>query len=79
MPHHETFFNLASSAIVQHTFACGISQRMNNFLTGSITYAHAFHNTISGRFETPLGPAPGTNITIDQSIHTLLIGVHANY
>lgn len=58
-----TFFNVASPVICQHGIYGGFSYNITERFKFSLAYSHFFANSISGPFQTPLGPIPGTNVT----------------
>jgi long-chain fatty acid transport protein len=60
IPNSQSFFNVASTTIVDHTVYAGASWKVTDDLTLSVAYAHGFENSITGPLTTPAGPVPAT-------------------
>ncbi len=78
IPDINTGFNVASSAIVQHSLSCGVSYQVAAW-TFSLEYGHGFKNTISGPIQTPLGPIPGTSVRIEGGGEEMTAGVRVRF
>jgi len=68
-------YNVASPLITQHTIHCGGSYMFADNWLASISYTHAFHNSVTG----PLHPAgtsgiPNTSVTSDVSADLITVG-----
>ena len=75
----DTFFNIASSVIIQHGIAVGASYSVTQALKLSLAYCHFFENSISGPFLSPLGAIPGTSITSQASADSIIAGASFKY
>jgi long-chain fatty acid transport protein len=73
VPAEYTFFNTPAPAIVQHHVSGGIIQRMHGWDT-TVTYYHAFQNSITGPWISAQGPIPGTSVTSKMSEDSVTIG-----
>ena len=66
------FFNVASPLITQHVLSVGASYEFIPGCLCSLTYAHAFENSVSGPIISPLlGPIPGSSATSEVSADAL--------
>jgi long-chain fatty acid transport protein len=75
----DTFFNIASSVIIQHGISVGASYNVTQTLKLSLAYCHFFENSISGPFLSPLGAIPGTSITSQASADSIIAGASFKY
>lgn len=73
VPAKYTFFNTPAPAIVQHHVSGGIVHTMHGLDT-TITYYHAFQNSITGPWISGQGPIPGTGVTSRMSENSVTIG-----
>ena len=73
VPDKYSFFNTPAPAIVQHHATAGFTQSMGG-VDFSVTYYHAFQNSISGPWVSPMGPMPGTNVTSKMSENSVTFG-----
>jgi long-chain fatty acid transport protein len=70
----ETFFNVASATILEHTVYVGASVNVTSCLTLAVAYAHGIQNSVTGPFVTPTtGPLAGTSVTSVVSADTFLL------
>ncbi len=80
IPDSATFFNIASPAIYQHALFLGGTRRLNQSLTLSLAYYHAFHTSITGMINAPgIGPVPGTLVESSQISNGLVVGIGVNF
>lgn len=79
IPDNVAFFNIASPPIFQHAVFLGASQRLTRSITASVSYLHAFENSIRGPYETPLGAVPGASVGINQVTDALTVAFHVNF
>lgn len=63
VPDELSMFNAPAPAIVQHHATVGLGYQVSRMVGVNAGYYHAFRNSISGPFQTPAGPAPGTSVT----------------
>jgi len=73
VPARYTFFNIPAPAIVQHHVSGGITQTVNNWNV-TVTYYHAFQNSITGQWISGKGAIPGTSVTSKMSENSVTIG-----
>lgn len=73
------FTNVAAPTILEHTAYLGASWSVSKALSLSLAYAHAFQNSVSGPFVTPLGALPGTSLTSVVSADTFLLGATVRF
>jgi len=73
VPDKYTFFNTPAPAIVQHHASAGFTQAMGK-VDITVTYYHAFQNSISGPWISPQGPIPGTSVTSKMSENSVTFG-----
>jgi long-chain fatty acid transport protein len=76
IPDEATFFNIVSSPVFQDAVFIGVSRSLTSSLLLSLSYLHAFDNSIAGPYFTPAGPIPGGSVRIDQTTDALTVGVH---
>ena len=74
-----TFANVAAPTILEHTVYLGASWSVSKDLSLSVAYAHAFENSVSGPFVTPLGSLAGTSATSVVSADTFLLGATVRF
>lgn len=78
IPNKYTFFNTPAPAIVQHHVSGGINQNLGK-LDMTVTYYHAFQNSITGPWISGQGPIPGTTVTSEMSENSVTIGVGKSF
>lgn len=74
IPESLTMFNAPAPAIVQHHATLGAGYLFRNGFGVDVAYYRAFKNTITGPFQTPAGPAPGTSVSSSLSENSFLLG-----
>jgi long-chain fatty acid transport protein len=75
----QTMFNVATSLIIQHWYSLGATWRWNECISTTVAYTHGFENEVTGPFQSPAGPVPGTSVTTRVSADILNVGVTVNY
>lgn len=75
----QTMFNVATSLIIQHWYSVGATWQWNNCVSTTVAYTHGFENEVTGPFQSPAGPVPGTSVTTRVSADILNVGVTVNY
>jgi hypothetical protein len=73
VPDKYTLFNTPAPAIVQHHITGGFTQSVGK-IDLTVTYYHAFQNSISGPWISPMGPMPGTSVTSRMSENSVTLG-----
>jgi long-chain fatty acid transport protein len=73
VPDKYTFFNTPAPAIIQHHVTAGFTQSMGK-IDLTVTYYHAFQNSISGPWISPMGPMPGTSVTSKMAEDSVTFG-----
>jgi long-chain fatty acid transport protein len=73
VPGKYSFFNTPAPAIVQHHATAGFTQSMRK-VDLIVSYYHAFQNSISGPWVSPMGPMPGTSVTSRMSENSVTFG-----
>ncbi|HKD37772.1 MAG TPA: outer membrane protein transport protein [Pirellulales bacterium] len=69
------FFNAASPLVTQHLISIGTSFRASSHCLWSVSYTHAFENSVTGPIVTQLGPIPGSSVTNTTSADMLYAGI----
>jgi long-chain fatty acid transport protein len=73
VPARYTFFNTPAPAIVQHHVSGGFIQSLGK-VDLSVTYYHAFQNSITGPWISGQGAIPGTSVTSKMSENSVTFG-----
>jgi long-chain fatty acid transport protein len=73
VPDKYTFFNTPAPAIVQHHVTGGFTQSLGK-ADLTVTYYHAFKNSITGPWISPMGAIPGTSVASKMSENSITIG-----
>ncbi len=72
----ETFFNVATPLIYQHTLSGGTSVVLSDSTAFHLAYSHMFENTRSGPLYAPgIGAIPGSNVDNSLNANVLSFGV----
>ena len=74
-----TIFTVAAPTIIEHTLYVGASYRVTDALSLSMAYVHAFENSISGPYVTPLGPLPNSSVQYTTAADTFLVGATVRF
>jgi long-chain fatty acid transport protein len=75
----QTMFNVASSLIIQHWYSLGATCQWNQCVSTTVAWTHGFQNEVTGPFQTPAGPIPGTSVTARVSADIINAGVTLAY
>jgi long-chain fatty acid transport protein len=75
VPTNVTLFNIQAPAITQHTISAGFSYKMNENMIASIAYAFTLPASQTGT----LSPFPGTNVTLQSSAQSILLGLQIRF
>lgn len=78
VPAQYTFFNTPAPAIVQHHASAGITQGFGK-CDLTVTYYHAFKNSITGSWISSQGAIPGTSVTSRMSEDSITVGVGKSF
>jgi len=73
------FFNAVSPAIVKHHLSTGLSYDFDDRWSMAIAYTHGFNNEVTGPWQGPQGPIPGTSVTHSLSTHFASFGIQAAF
>jgi long-chain fatty acid transport protein len=73
VPAKYTFFNTPAPAIVQHHVSGGFTQSLGK-VDLTVTYYHAFKNSITGPWISSMGSMPGTSVTSSMSENSVTFG-----
>jgi long-chain fatty acid transport protein len=76
---NNAFFNIASPLLIQHVASAGAFFDLTTSLQLSLSYVRIFEGTASGPFYTRTGPVPGTNVSIDSTADSLVLGVKVKF
>ncbi len=72
--------NVASPLIIQHMLTAGASYNITDDFVLSLTYLHAFENSITGPIVLPgIGPIPATSIRSTASIDSIMLGATVKF
>jgi long-chain fatty acid transport protein len=75
-----TIFSVAAPTNIEHTLYVGASYRVTDALSLSLAYVHAFENSASGPYVTPLtGPIPGSSVQYNTVVDTFLVGATVRF
>ena len=80
IPASQTFFNVASPLLIQHTVYMGASYDLTSCLQFSVSYLHAFQNDSTGPIVLPgIGPLPGASVTSTTAADAITAGVAVRF
>ncbi|WP_417745330.1 OmpP1/FadL family transporter [Rosistilla oblonga] len=72
----ESFYNVATPLIYEHTLSVGGSYKLNEMLALNIAYSHFFENSRTGPIVMPgVGAIPGSSVTNEMSADVLSFGI----
>lgn len=71
----QAFFNVASPFVLQHALSLGGTYDITKKFNVSVAYSHFFTGSVSGPWQSPNGPIPGTNVTSTLSADAVIAGV----
>ncbi len=72
-------FNVGTPLILQHSLNVGTTLKLSKSLAAHLTYCYAPQAEVSGPFQSPLGPVPGSNIAYRVSAHAIALGMTASF
>jgi long-chain fatty acid transport protein len=75
----QAFANVASPFVMQQAVTLGGTYDISDRFNVSVAYAHFFTGSVSGPWQTPRGPIPGTNVTSELSADGIDVGVGFKY
>jgi long-chain fatty acid transport protein len=76
----DSFVNLASPLIYQHTLSAGFSLRVSPQSSVNLAYSYFFPEEIVGPIISPVvGPVPGSSVRNRLDVHVVSLGVSARY
>lgn len=73
IPDELTFVNVPVPAIFEDRVTAGVGVRVNENLELDAAYYHVFENRITGPFLGPTGPVPGTSVTTEMTMDSLVV------
>lgn len=79
IPQADTFFNVATANLYQHSITMGMSTQVLGKINLSLAYVHSFENACEGPYHTPTGTIPGGSVRITQHSDILELGVGVNF
>ncbi|HEX6903428.1 MAG TPA: outer membrane protein transport protein [Thermoanaerobaculia bacterium] len=79
IPEERTFFTVSVPAIFEDRVSLGVGLRVNEALELNAGYYKVFENRITGPFVNPaIGPVPGTSVTTEMSMESILVAFSFN-
>jgi long-chain fatty acid transport protein len=75
----QAFANVASPFVMQQALTLGGTYDISKSFNVSVAYAHFFSGSVSGPWQSPQGPIPGTNVTSALSADGIDVGVGFKY
>ncbi len=79
IPDESAFFNIASPPIFQHAIFVGGGRKLTDAVGLSLSYLHAFENSIEGPYVPPFGEIPGASVGVSQVTDALTMAVHVYF
>lgn len=79
IPDSQAFFNIGAPLYYQHELHAGGSWRIGKRVWLSAAYTYYFENEISGPIVTPAGPVAGSNVTNQETVHIVDVGITVRY
>lgn len=67
--------NFLAPATYEHVVSLGASLQLSRSIIANLTWVHAFENTISGPYRTPLGAIPFSRVSVTNEINALVLGL----
>jgi long-chain fatty acid transport protein len=75
----QAFANVASPFVMQHAFTCGGTYDVSDRFNVSLAWVHFFEGSVTGPWQSPQGPIPGTSVTSGLSADGIVAGVGFRY
>jgi long-chain fatty acid transport protein len=72
IPEERAFFTVATPAIFEDRVSVGLGFQVTDALELNAAYYHVFENRITGPFVSPAGPVPGTSVTTEMAMDSVL-------
>lgn len=69
------FFNVGSPALFEDHLTLGLGLRLYEQLELNLAAYRAFENEVSGQFQSPFGPVPGTSVTNRMKVDSALMSL----
>ena len=79
IPDAQSFANVATPVIVEHTLSVGATWDVTDALSFSFAYSHGFENEIEGPFVLPVGTIPNTLVRSTGSVDMFLFGATVRF
>ncbi len=73
IPESQTFVTVPVPAIFEDRVTAGFGTRVNEHLELNAAYYHVFENRITGPFLGPTGPVPGTSVTTEMTMDSIVL------
>lgn len=73
IPESQTFVTVPVPAIFEDRVTAGFGTRVNEHLELDAAYYHVFENRITGPFLGPTGPVPGTAVTTEMTMDSIVL------
>lgn len=71
----QAFANVASPFVMQHALTLGGTYDVSDRFNVSVAYVHFFTGSVTGPWQSPRGPIPGTSTTSSLSADGIDVGV----
>jgi len=75
----DSFFNVNAPGIIKHHLSGGFSYETHHDWIVSMAFHHGFGNSITGPWQSPAGPIPGTSVTSRLATYSLTAGLSKKY
>jgi long-chain fatty acid transport protein len=79
IPAAYTFLNIASPGVFQNGLDLGMTFELNQTISLSAAWVHAFSASITGPFLSPAGPLPGTQVQAEQETDSAIVQLTVHY
>lgn len=79
IPSSQEQFNVATSLSMQHFLSLGFSYKLFQNVMANVAYTHGFQDSLTGPYQTPLGPIPNTSITNTTAVDQITAGLTVFY
>ena len=75
----QEFYNVGTPLIMEHFLSAGTSVRLGRRTLFNFAWTHGFEGSVTGPYQTPAGPIPGTSVTSKVSVDQLTAGLAVQY
>lgn len=72
-------FNVGTPLILQHSLNMGATIRLSKTLSAHAAYYYAPESSVSGPFQSPAGPVPGSNVSYRVTAQAISLGLTASF